>query len=57
MGMPCALGASLACPEKRIINIEADGNAMYTVQALWSQAHEKANVTTIICSEPQMLYD
>ena len=50
MGMPCALGASLACPEKRIINIEADGSAMYTVQALWSQAHEKANVTTIICS-------
>jgi acetolactate synthase-1/2/3 large subunit len=50
MGMPCALGAALACPERTVINIEADGSAMYTVQALWSQAHEKANVITIICS-------
>ncbi len=50
MGMPCALGAALACPDRKVINIEADGSAMYTVQALWSQAHEKANVTTILCS-------
>ena len=50
MGMPLALGAALACPDRQVINIEADGSAMYTVQALWSQAHEKANVITIICS-------
>jgi len=50
MGLPLALGAALACPVRQVINIEADGSAMYTVQALWSQAHEKANVTTIICS-------
>jgi acetolactate synthase-1/2/3 large subunit len=50
MGMPCALGAALACPDRKVINIEADGSAMYTVQALWSQAHEKANVITLICS-------
>lgn len=49
-GMPCALGAALACPDRQVINIEADGSAMYTVQALWSQAHEKTNVITIICS-------
>ncbi len=49
-GMPCALGAALACPDRKVINIEADGSAMYTVQALWSQAHEKANVITLICS-------
>ena len=49
-GMPCALGAALACPDRKVINIEADGSAMYTLQALWSQAHEKANVITIICS-------
>jgi acetolactate synthase-1/2/3 large subunit len=48
--MPCALGAALACPDRQVINIEADGSAMYTVQALWSQAHEKANVITLICS-------
>ncbi len=50
MGMPCALGAALACPDRQVINIEADGSAMYTVQSLWSQAHEKTNVITIICS-------
>jgi acetolactate synthase-1/2/3 large subunit len=49
-GMPCALGAALACPDRKVINIEADGSAMYTLQALWSQAHEKANVITLICS-------
>ena len=48
--MPCALGAALACSDRKVINIEADGSAMYTVQALWSQAHEKANVITLICS-------
>jgi acetolactate synthase I/II/III large subunit len=50
LGMPCALGAALACPERKVINIEADGSAMYTLQSLWSQAHERANVVTIICS-------
>ena len=49
-GMPSALGASLACPDRKVINIEADGSAMYTVQALWSQARENANVITVICS-------
>jgi acetolactate synthase I/II/III large subunit len=49
-GMPLALGAALACPDRKVINIEADGSAMYTIQALWSQAREKANVTTVICS-------
>ena len=49
-GMPCALGAALACPERPVINIEADGSAMYTVQALWTQAREGANVTTLICN-------
>jgi acetolactate synthase-1/2/3 large subunit len=48
--MPVALGAALACPDRKVINIEGDGSAMYTVQALWSQAREKANVITIICS-------
>ncbi len=49
-GTPLALGAALACPDRKVINIEGDGSAMYTVQALWSQAHEKANVITVICS-------
>ena len=49
-GMPLALGAALAYPDKKVINIEADGSAMYTVQALWSQAREKVDVITVICS-------
>ncbi len=49
-GMPLALGAALACPDRKVINIEADGSAMYTIQALWSQAREHANVITVICS-------
>jgi acetolactate synthase-1/2/3 large subunit len=49
-GMPCALGAALACPDRPVINIEADGSALYTVQALWSQAREGANVTTLLCN-------
>ena len=50
MGMPVALGAALAAPDRRVINIQADGSAMYTLQALWSQAREKTSVITILCS-------
>ncbi len=49
-GMPCAVGAALACPDRQVINFEADGSAMYTVQALWTQARESLNVTTLICA-------
>lgn len=48
-GIPCALGASLACPDRPVINLQADGSAMYTLQALWSQARQGANVKTLIC--------
>jgi acetolactate synthase-1/2/3 large subunit len=49
-GIPCATGAAIACPDRPVINLEADGSAMYTVQALWTQAREGLNVTTLICS-------
>ncbi len=49
-GMPCAVGAALACPDRPVINFEADGSAMYTVQSLWTQARESLNVTTLICA-------
>ena len=49
-GMPCSLGAALACPDRQVINIEADGSAMYTLQALWTQARENTDVITLICS-------
>jgi acetolactate synthase-1/2/3 large subunit len=49
-GMPCAVGAAIACPERPVINFQADGSAMYTLQALWMQARESLNITTLICA-------
>jgi acetolactate synthase I/II/III large subunit len=48
IGMPLATGAAVACPDRPVINLEADGSAMYTVQALWTQARENLNITTVI---------
>ncbi len=47
-GMPCATGAAIACPDRPVINLQADGSAMYTAQALWTQAREGLDVTTVI---------
>ncbi len=49
-GMPSATGAAVACPDRPVINLQADGSAMYTVQSLWTQAREGLNVKTLICS-------
>ena len=49
-GMPCATGAAVACPDRPVINIQADGSGMYTLQSLWTQAREKLCVTTLICA-------
>jgi acetolactate synthase I/II/III large subunit len=49
-GMPCASGASVACPDRPVITLQADGSALYTVQALWTQAREALNITTLICA-------
>lgn len=47
-GLPLATGAAIACPDRRIIALEADGSALYTIQALWTQAREGLSVTNII---------
>ena len=47
-GLPAATGAAIACPDRRVINLQADGSAMYTVQALWTQVRENLDITTII---------
>lgn len=49
-GLPCATGAAVACPDRRVIAFQADGSAMYTIQALWTQARESLNVTTVLCN-------
>jgi acetolactate synthase-1/2/3 large subunit len=47
-GLPLATGAAIGGGGRRVINLQADGSAMYTVQALWTQAREKLPVTTLI---------
>jgi acetolactate synthase I/II/III large subunit len=49
-GLPCATGAAVACPDRKVIAFQADGSGMYTLQALWTQARERLNVTTLICN-------
>lgn len=48
IGIPLATGAAVACRDRPVISLQADGSAMYTLQALWTQAREELNVTTII---------
>jgi acetolactate synthase-1/2/3 large subunit len=48
MGIPVATGAALACPERRVLNLQADGSAMYSLQGLWTQASEGLDVTTVL---------
>ena len=48
MGMPLALGAAVACPDRKVVTLQADGSGMYTLQALWSQARENADVVTVV---------
>jgi acetolactate synthase-1/2/3 large subunit len=47
---PMALGASLACPDRKVIAVSGDGAAMYSLQALWTMARERLDVVTIICA-------
>ena len=49
-GLPCATGAAVACSDRKVIAFQADGSGMYTLQALWTQAREHLDVTTLICN-------
>jgi acetolactate synthase-1/2/3 large subunit len=49
-GLPAATGAAIACPDRKVICIEADGSALYTLQSLWTQARENLNVVTLLCA-------
>ncbi|MEZ5561094.1 MAG: acetolactate synthase large subunit [Pseudomonadales bacterium] len=48
MGLPAAVGAAVACPDRRVVALQADGSAMYTVQALWTMARENLDVTVVL---------
>ncbi|MEQ1615643.1 MAG: thiamine pyrophosphate-dependent enzyme, partial [Hyphomicrobiaceae bacterium] len=47
-GMPMAVGAAIACPDRKVISLQADGSGMYTVQALWTEAREKLDILTLV---------
>jgi acetolactate synthase-1/2/3 large subunit len=49
-GLPCATGAAVACPDRKVIAFQADGSGMYTLQSLWTQARERLDITTLVCN-------
>lgn len=59
IGPSLSVGAAVACPERPVLNVQADGSALYTVQALWTQARERLNVVTVILANRkyQSLYN
>ena len=48
MGLPVAVGAAVAAPDRKVLCLHGDGGAMYTVQALWTMAREALDITTVI---------
>ena len=48
IALPLAVGAAVACPSRKVLCLTADGSAMYTLQALWTMARERLNVTTVV---------
>ncbi|MDP3972514.1 MAG: acetolactate synthase large subunit, partial [Candidatus Nanopelagicales bacterium] len=47
-GLPVAVGAAIACPDRPVICLEADGSSMFTIQSLWTQAREGLNITNVV---------
>ena len=48
LGLPMATGGAVACPDRKVICLESDGSGMYNPQALWTQARENLDVTTLV---------
>jgi acetolactate synthase-1/2/3 large subunit len=48
IGLPLAVGAAVAAPDRKVIGLQADGSSMYTIQALWTHAREHLDTTTIV---------
>lgn len=48
VGMPLAIGAAVAKPDRKVVSLNGDGAGMYTVQSLWTLAREKADVTVVV---------
>ena len=48
IGGPLAIGAAVARPDSKVVSLNGDGSAMYTVQSLWTMAREKLDVTVVV---------
>jgi acetolactate synthase-1/2/3 large subunit len=48
IGMPLAVGAAVACPDRPVLCLEADGSGMYTLQALWTASRENLHITIVV---------
>jgi len=48
MALPVAVGAAIACPDRKVLALEGDGSGMYTLQALWTMAREGLKVTSVV---------
>ncbi|WP_017775040.1 acetolactate synthase large subunit [Paraburkholderia kururiensis] len=49
-GLPVALGAAVACPDRRVFALQSDGSAQYTIQSLWTMARERLPIVILIAS-------
>ena len=47
-GIPISIGAAVACPDRPVINLQADGSAAYTIQGLWTAARENLHIVTVL---------
>ena len=48
--LPLSTGVAIGAPDRRVYCVSGDGSALYTIQALWTQARENLDVTTVICA-------
>jgi acetolactate synthase-1/2/3 large subunit len=46
--LPVAIGAAIACPERRVVCLESDGSGMYMPQSLWTEAREGLKILTLV---------
>jgi acetolactate synthase-1/2/3 large subunit len=47
-GLPVAVGAAVACPDRKVVSLQSDGSGMYTNQSLWTMARENLDVCVVI---------
>jgi len=48
IGLPLAIGAAVARPDRKVLALSGDGSAMYTIQSLWTMARENLDVTVVV---------